>query len=198
VPRLPFRQTVLSLLGRQPLRLEWPLAAFRRGPARRRIKKPLVHRDERSILPRCHPYSAMPLSGRRVGLSRLRLEAGSRFTAAGATPTDRCCHVSLALCAGAYWRALEARGSVRRLTGPFRLVAAPACTNRWFSTPAPGVTRPDHSPYSDVARSLGLRRIGVKRGRFRCRARDWMLPRRQGSTSTPRCGACRCRGPCRG
>src|ERR1700690_1633576 len=36
-----------------------------------------------------------------------------------ALPPDRCCPVSLALCAGAYWRALEARGSVRWLTGPF-------------------------------------------------------------------------------
>jgi len=74
-----------------------------------------------------------------------------------ATPADRCCPVSLARCAGAYWQALEARGSVRRLTGPFVPSAAPACTNRWFSLPAPGVTRPDHSPYSDVPRSLGAR-----------------------------------------
>jgi hypothetical protein len=71
-----------------------------------------------------------------------------------ATPADRCCPVSLALCAGAYWRALEARGLVRRLTGPFALVAAPACTNRWFSTPAPGGTRPDHSPYWECGGSL--------------------------------------------
>ena len=106
----------------------------------------------------------MPLSGRRVGLSRGRLRccpgAGlcplplALAVAAGATPADRCCPVSLALCAGAYWRTLEARGLVRRLTGPFALVAAPACTNRWFSTPAPGTTRPDHSPYFDVGRSL--------------------------------------------
>jgi hypothetical protein len=92
----------------------------------------------------------MPLSGRRARLSR----RSGRLSATAATPADRCCPVSLALCAGAYWRALEARGLVRRLTGPFLLVAAPACTNRWFSTPAPGCTRPDHSPYFDVGRSL--------------------------------------------
>ena len=80
-------------------------------------------------------------------------ESGSR--AGRATPADRCCPVSLALCAGAYWRALEARGSVRRLTGPFAPSATPACTNRWFSMPAPGGTRPDHSPYLDVGASLG-------------------------------------------
>jgi hypothetical protein len=73
-----------------------------------------------------------------------------------ATPADRCCPLSLALCAGAYWRALEARGSVRRLTGPFSLVAAPASTNRWFSMPAPGGTRPDHSPYWECGGSLGV------------------------------------------
>ena len=37
-----------------------------RGPE----SKDLSSRDERPILPRCHPHSAMPLSGRRVGLSR--------------------------------------------------------------------------------------------------------------------------------
>ena len=76
---------------------------------------------------------------------------------------NRCCPLSLALCAGAYWRALEARGLVRRLTGPFVLVAAPACTNRWFSTPAPGSTRPDHSPYSNVAGVYGQGGVPVKR-----------------------------------
>ena len=43
-----------------------------------------------------------------------------------ATPADRCCPLSLALCAGAYWRALEARGLVRRLTGPFAPVRRPS------------------------------------------------------------------------
>jgi len=107
------------------------------------------------------------------GLAALWPTGGRRFTSTfgllpwrpgycpcpPATPADRCCPLSLALCAGAYCRALEARGLVRRLTGPFALVAAPACTNRWFSTPAPGGTRPDHSPCSDVGRSLG--RSGV-------------------------------------
>ena len=103
-----------------------------------------------------------------------RVAAPVRFPApaADATPADRCCPLSLALCAGAYWRALEARGLVRRLTGPFVLVAAPACTNRWFSTPAPGVTRPDHSPYWECGGSLwaatgrcqmGCRRVGRRR-----------------------------------
>ncbi len=91
--------------------------------------------------------------GRRVGLSR----------SGGATPADRCCPVSLALCAGAYWRTLEVHGLVRRLTGPFAPSAAPACTTRWFSTPAPGVTRPDHSPCSNVAGVYGRRGGAVKR-----------------------------------
>ena len=146
-----------------------------RSADRRRIKKPFVHGrkvlscarlpaenhddlsswDERSILPRCHPHSAMPLFGQRVGLSG-RLASGCPLVPP-ATPADWCCPLSLALCAGAYWRALEARGLVRRLTGPFALVAAPACTNRWFSTPAPGGTRPDHSPYWECGGSLRVR-----------------------------------------
>ena len=93
----------------------------------------LSSRDERSILPRCHPHSAMPLSWP----TRQAL-VGPGSVALAATPADRCCPVSLALCAGAYWRALEARGLVRRLTGPFAPVAAPASTNRWVSVPATG------------------------------------------------------------
>ena len=96
---------------------------------------------------------------RRGGFQSHRNDSESH--PAGMTP-DRCCPLSLALCAGAYWRALEARGLVRRLTGPFALVAAPASTNRWFSTPAPGGTRPDHSPYSYVAGVYGETRRGVK------------------------------------
>ena len=88
----------------------------------------LSSRDERSILPRCHPHSAMPHSW----------PTGRALAPGGATPADRCCPVSLALCAGAYWRALEARGLVRWLTGPFAPVAAPASTNRWVSVPATG------------------------------------------------------------
>jgi hypothetical protein len=88
----------------------------------------LSSRDERSILPRCHPHSAMPHSW----------PTGQALAPCGATPADRCCPVSLALCAGAYWRALEARGLVRWLTGPFAPVAAPASTSRWVSVPATG------------------------------------------------------------
>ena len=59
-----------------------------RVPAHRagKRKRPLVPRDERPSLPRCHPDSAMPLSrDRRAGC-----------------PAERRCPVSLALCAGAY------------------------------------------------------------------------------------------------
>src|ERR1035437_1322170 len=86
----------------------------------------------------------------------LRIDFSHRFamTPAKRLLLNRCCPLSLALCAGAYWRTLEVRGLVRRLTGPFVLVTAPACTNRWFSTPAPGSTRPDHSPYWECGGSL--------------------------------------------
>ena len=120
-----------------------PARQTRRGKG---IKKTLRLWDERSdpsAVPPTFGDAALWPTGRALGA-----------LVALPTPADRCCPLSLALCAGAYWRALEARGLVRRLTGPFSSVAAPACTNRWFSTPAPGGTRPDHSPYSYVARSL--------------------------------------------
>ena len=67
----------------------------------RRIKNDLRLRDERSCLPRCHPHSAMPHSrDRRVGRGF-------------ATAADRRCPVSLALCAGAYWRPRLAPPRVR-------------------------------------------------------------------------------------
>ena len=174
---------------------------------RRGIKRPFVkgRKVDPSAVPPTFGDAALWPTGRA-------LVAAARYSRAvpPATPTDRCCPVSLALCAGAYWRALEARGLVRRLTGPFVLVAAPACTNRWFSTPAPGGTRPDHSPYSDVARSLRVRRrrCQPRPGTARPAGPRWIWRRFRwqflgsraapGSTSTPRCGACRCRGPCRG
>jgi hypothetical protein len=119
-----------------------------RGPG---IKRPFVkgRKVDPSAVPPTFGNAALWPTGRALG-AMVRL----RPLPPPATPADRCCPVSLALCAGAYWRALEARGLVRRLTGPFALVAAPASTNRWFSPPAPGGTRPDHSPYSYVARSL--------------------------------------------
>ena len=66
----------------------------------RRIKNDLRLRDERSCLPRCHPHSAMPHSRdrRAVHVSAV---------------TDRRCPVSLALCAGAYWRLRLASPRVR-------------------------------------------------------------------------------------
>src|SRR6185503_9736586 len=54
---------------------------------------------------------------------------------AACATTDRRCPVSLALCAGAYWRLRQdaASRSVRRLPGPFPVVVAPARTNRRIS-----------------------------------------------------------------
>src|SRR5687768_15004586 len=47
---------------------------------------------------------------------------------------DRRCPVSLALCAGAYWRPRKpAWRSVRRLPGPFPVVVVPARTSRRIS-----------------------------------------------------------------
>ena len=150
----------------------WSAAAGLTGPAGRESKD-LSSRDERSILPRCHPHSAMPLSGRRAGLScggRARGPCRRRLPPIGAALYR--------------WRsAPEPTGEPWKLavwSGGSRvhslLVAAPASTNRWFSLPAPGGTRPDHSPYSDVARSLWGARRGVNFGP--CRGR---FPTRQAS-----------------
>ena len=66
----------------------------------RRIKNDLRLRDERSCLPRCHPHSAMPHSR-------------DRRVVHVSVVTDRRCPVSLALCAGAYWRPRLAPPRVR-------------------------------------------------------------------------------------
>jgi len=56
--------------------------------------------------------------------------------AADAVAADRRCPVSLALCAGAYWRRPAGRSrSVRRLPGPFAAAVAPVSTNHRVSLP---------------------------------------------------------------
>ena len=96
-------------------------------------------RDERSCLPRCHPHSAMPHSrDRRVGWRGFE------------TPTaaDRRCPVSLALCAGAYWRPRPAPPRVRSggsrvhsLSSSLRLAPTAGSLDRRATG-----TRPVHSP----------------------------------------------------
>jgi hypothetical protein len=72
------------------------------------------------------------------------------------------CPVSLALCAGAYLVASRSL-SVRRLTGPFVVIASPACTNRRISVLAEGDYSSRSQPiYSLVAGSLRADRCSVK------------------------------------
>ena len=92
-------------------------------------------RDERSCLPRCHPHSAMPHS-------RDRRPTGVP------TADDRRCPLSLALCAGAYWRPRLAPPRVRSggsrvhsLSSSFRLAPAAGSLCRRATG-----TRPVHSP----------------------------------------------------
>jgi len=142
----------------------------RASQARRRIawesKRPssLGRKVEPSAVPPA--FGNCRSCGRRVGLSRGSCRV--RLPPIGGCP------LSLALCAGAYCRALEARGLVRRLTGPFTPSAAPACTTRWFSTPAPGVTRPDHSPYFECGpESTGRTGGGCQTEGRRVDGRGW-------------------------
>src|SRR5450759_5116843 len=68
-------------------------------------------------------------SGRTVGST---IRGATRFrhcrthlTDGTACPSDRRCPLSLAPCAGAYWRRPRRRVSVRRLPGPFTAAATP-------------------------------------------------------------------------
>ena len=115
-------------------------------------------RDERSCLPRCHPHSAMPHSrDRRDG------RAGSNPAVA-----DRRCPVSLALCAGAYWRPRPAPPRVRSggsrvhsLSSSLRLAPTAGSLDRRATG-----TRPVHSPLiRDVRGVWAAARGRVKRGR---------------------------------
>ena len=79
----------------------------------------------------------------------------------GARPAaDRRCPVSLALCAGAYWRsAFTVSRSVRRLPGPFLAVVVPARTSRRISgSTCDGYSSRSQPVVRDVARSMGGRR----------------------------------------
>ena len=122
------------------------LGGHRRGPPETKTTSRPARTKGRD-LPRCHPGSA---------------SAALIVTDGTVPPSDRRCPVSLALCAGAYWRGPRSSSSsagprsVRRLPGPFAVVAAPASTSRRVSLPAPRrVLVPITAAYSVEGASLG-------------------------------------------
>src|SRR4051794_40923648 len=99
-------------------------------------------------------------------IRRCRTPPDRRASSAFASAADRGCPLSLALCAGAYWRGQPSR-SVRRLPGPFPAVVAPVSTSHRVSLPTNDGYSSRSSPVlRDVAGSLGVAFTSVKRGRL--------------------------------